>query len=33
MCASDTQRDLWLGAMLALRLIGPELYDRDPSLR
>jgi len=33
MCASETQRDLWLGAMLALRLIGPELYDRDPSLR
>jgi hypothetical protein len=32
-CASETQRDLWLGAMLALRLIGPELYDRDPSLR
>jgi hypothetical protein len=32
-CASDTQRDLWLGAMLALRLIGPEVYDRDPSLR
>ncbi len=33
MCASETQRDLWLGTMLALRLIGPELYDRDPSLR
>ncbi len=33
MCASDTQRDLWLGAMLALRLIGPDSYDRDPSLR
>jgi glycosyltransferase involved in cell wall biosynthesis len=33
MCASETQRDLWLGAMLALRLIGPELYDSDPSLR
>jgi glycosyltransferase involved in cell wall biosynthesis len=32
-CASDTQRDLWLGAMLALRLIDPELYDRDPGLR
>jgi glycosyltransferase involved in cell wall biosynthesis len=32
-CASETQRDLWLGAMLALRLIGPELYDEDPSLR
>ncbi|HEX5852012.1 MAG TPA: glycosyltransferase [Solirubrobacteraceae bacterium] len=33
MCASETQRDLWLGAMLALRLIGPDAYDRDPSLR
>jgi glycosyltransferase involved in cell wall biosynthesis len=32
-CASETQRDLWLGAMLALRLIDPDLYDRDPSLR
>lgn len=33
MCASDTQRDLWLGTMLALRLIDPVAYDRDPSLR
>ena len=32
MCSSGKQRDLWLGAMLAERLIGPELYDRDPSL-
>jgi glycosyltransferase involved in cell wall biosynthesis len=32
-CASETQRDLWLGSMLALRLISPELYDGDPSLR
>jgi glycosyltransferase involved in cell wall biosynthesis len=32
-CASESQRDLWIGAMLALRLIGPELYDRDASLR
>jgi glycosyltransferase involved in cell wall biosynthesis len=32
-CASESQRDLWLGAMLALRLIGPELYDEDPSMR
>jgi glycosyltransferase involved in cell wall biosynthesis len=32
-CASDTQRDLWLGSMLALRLISPERYDRDPALR
>ncbi len=32
-CASESQRDLWLGAMLALRLIGPERYDEDPSMR
>ncbi len=32
-CASESQRDLWLGAMLALRLIGPELYDEDASMR
>ena len=32
-CASETQRDLWLGSMLALRLIGPDLYDREPALR
>ncbi|HEV7527519.1 MAG TPA: glycosyltransferase family 4 protein [Solirubrobacteraceae bacterium] len=32
-CASESQRDLWIGAMLALRLIGPELYDHDASLR
>jgi glycosyltransferase involved in cell wall biosynthesis len=31
-CASEAQRDLWLGAMLGLRLIDPEAYDRDPSL-
>ena len=33
MCASDTQRALWLGAMLASRRIGPGAYDRDPTLR
>jgi glycosyltransferase involved in cell wall biosynthesis len=33
MCASDAQRDLWLGAMLALRLIASDAYDRDPSMR
>ena len=32
-CASEKQRDLWLGAMLGQRLIDPRLYDRDPSLR
>ena len=33
MCAAENQRDLWIGAMLALRLIGPRAYDRDPTLR
>ena len=33
MCASDTQRDLWLGAMLTLRMIAPQSYEADPSLR
>lgn len=33
LCASEKQRDLWLGAMYAHRLIGPEAYDRDPSFR
>jgi glycosyltransferase involved in cell wall biosynthesis len=32
-CASEKQRDLWLGTMLAERLITPAVYDRDPSLR
>ena len=30
MCASERQRDLWLGVMLGQRLIGPEPYDRRP---
>jgi glycosyltransferase involved in cell wall biosynthesis len=33
MCASEKQRDLWLGAMLGLRLIDPRGYDRDPTMR
>jgi glycosyltransferase involved in cell wall biosynthesis len=33
MCASEKQRDLWLGAMLAERMLSPETYERDPSLR
>jgi len=33
MCASEKQRDLWLGALLALRGIDPLTYDADPSLR
>jgi glycosyltransferase involved in cell wall biosynthesis len=32
-CSSEKQRDLWLGAMLARRLIGTRAYDRDPSFR
>jgi glycosyltransferase involved in cell wall biosynthesis len=32
-CASGKQRDLWVGMMAALRLLGPRAYDRDPSLR
>ncbi len=33
MCASEKQRDLWIGALLAERRIVPRLYDRDPTLR
>jgi glycosyltransferase involved in cell wall biosynthesis len=33
MCASENQRDLWIGALLAARLLTPAAYDRDPSLR
>lgn len=32
-CASEKQRDLWLGALLAGRLIAPAAYDRDATLR
>ena len=32
-CASEKQRDLWLGTMLAERLLSPDGYDEDPSLR
>jgi glycosyltransferase involved in cell wall biosynthesis len=31
-CASRRQRDLWIGTMLAERLIQPSTYDRDPTL-
>ena len=33
LCASEKQRDLWLGFLLANQLIKPQLYDQDPSLR
>jgi glycosyltransferase involved in cell wall biosynthesis len=32
-CASEKQRDLWLGMMLAERVIDQDAYERDPSLR
>jgi glycosyltransferase involved in cell wall biosynthesis len=32
-CASERQRDLWIGAMVGAGLLSPQLYDRDPSLR
>jgi glycosyltransferase involved in cell wall biosynthesis len=32
-CASEKQRDLWLGAMLARDLIEPDRYDADPTFR
>ena len=30
---NERQRDLWIGALIAERLLQPELFDRDPSLR
>jgi glycosyltransferase involved in cell wall biosynthesis len=32
-CASDRQRDLWMGALAALGRVEPEGYRRDPTLR
>jgi len=32
-CANETQRDLWIGAMVAERVIRPERYAADPSFR
>ncbi len=32
-CATERQRDLWIGALLARGRITPQLYDRDPTLR
>src|SRR5256885_707395 len=31
-CATDSQRDLWLGTMIGERLMRPDAYDRDPSV-
>ena len=33
LCASEKQRDLWIGFLMAQKLIAPSLYDQDPSLR
>ena len=33
LCASEKQRELWLGFLMAQKLITPSLYDHDPSLR
>ncbi|MGI8801901.1 MAG: glycosyltransferase, partial [Solirubrobacteraceae bacterium] len=33
MCAGTAQRDLYVGALLAARRLGPATYDGDPSLR
>ena len=32
-CATERQRDLWIGAMVASRLLTPRTYEADPSLR
>ncbi|MGI9034366.1 MAG: glycosyltransferase [Acidimicrobiales bacterium] len=33
LCASDKQRDLWLGHLAALGRVNPDTYDDDPTLR
>ncbi|MCP4362982.1 MAG: glycosyltransferase [Chloroflexi bacterium] len=32
-CASEKQRDYWLGALTAVNRVTPALYDEDPTLR
>ncbi len=32
-CADDRQRDMWIGMLMALALVPPDTYERDPSLR
>lgn len=32
-CASEKQRDFWLGQLTALGRLNPRIYDRDPTLR
>ena len=33
LCASETQRSLYIGMLVALRLLPPDVYDADPTLR
>lgn len=33
LCASEPQRDFWIGALTALGRVNPATYDRDPTLR
>lgn len=33
LCASERQRDFWLGALAALGRVNPATYDEDPTLR
>lgn len=32
-CADERQRDMWTGMLMALALVPPDVYERDPSLR
>jgi glycosyltransferase involved in cell wall biosynthesis len=32
-CTNERQRDMWIGAMIAERLLRSDVFDRDPSLR
>lgn len=32
LCANKTQKDLWLGHLMAIKKVDPTLYDQDPSL-
>lgn len=32
-CADERQRDMWIGMLMALALVPPDMYERDPSLR
>lgn len=33
LCANERQRDLWLGLLMALRRVTPDLYAEDPELK